>query len=165
MDIQQVITNYVNYNYWANETLINWLKAIDRKLLYEKTPSSFPGIDLTMQHMIHSQNFWLAVLTRKDYMNLDERIRVNEADWTMGELISSSRRMIDTYSAYSEVELLEQVQTPDNFQSRFEFIFHGVGHGAYHRGQIVTMARALGVTTGIPTTDYDVYLWMRSGKS
>jgi len=35
---------------------------------------------------------------------------------------------------------------------------HVINHGTYHRGQIITMARSLGVTHGIPKTDYNLYL-------
>lgn len=159
MSIKEIVKKQVDYNYWANERMVEWLKSLDRELLYKETPSSFPGIDLTIQHLVHCQNFWLAVLTGRDYTNLDERIRVREADWSMKELLGGARRMIDTYGSYSENELLAAIRAPDSTQSRYEFILHVVSHGAYHRGQIVTMARCLGVTRDIPTTDYDAYLW------
>lgn len=162
MNVRPVITKYVKYNYWANERMTTWLKSLDRSLLHKDIPSSFRGIDLTVQHIIHSQNFWLAVNTGGDISKLDEEIRVNQADRVMAELMASSKRMIDTYGAYSEDELVEKVTSPDATESRFEFIIHNVNHGSYHRGQIVTMARCLGVTDGIPVTDYDAYLWTLS---
>jgi uncharacterized damage-inducible protein DinB len=164
MNVKPVITKYVNYNYWANERMTDWLKSLDRSLLHKDIPSSFRSIDLTVQHIIHSQNFWLAVNTGSDISRLDEEIRVNQSDRVMTELMASSQRMIDTYGSYSEGELVTKVTSPDATDSRLEFIIHNVNHGSYHRGQVVTMARGLGVTEGIPTTDYDVYLWILSQK-
>lgn len=164
MTLKAVITKCVDYNYWANQRLTEWLMSLDPGLVHKDFPSSFRSIDRTVQHIIHSQNFWLAVNTAGDLSKLDEEIRVNQSDRVMAELMSSSRRMTDIYRGFSEDALMEKVSAPDATESRYEFIIHNVNHGSYHRGQIVTMARCLGVTEGIPTTDYDAYLWSIAPK-
>ena len=37
------------------------------------------------------------------------------------------------------------------------YIVHIINHGSFHRGQIVTMARTLGVSEGIVNTDYNIF--------
>ncbi|HZY79776.1 MAG TPA: DinB family protein [Cyclobacteriaceae bacterium] len=159
MKVTTIIANHLRYNYWANEGIVTWLRTLDRNLLMKQTPSSFPSIDLTLQHIIHSQNFWMAVLTNADLDNMDTVERVDKVEDVMDWLMTSSQKMIDTYGNYNEAELLEVIDVPDNRGSRFDFILHSVNHGAYHRGQVVTMARCLGITQGIPSTDIDVFVW------
>jgi uncharacterized damage-inducible protein DinB len=159
MPLPKIICNYARYNLWANQTLTGWLKTLGNDLLYRQTPSSFPSVDLTLQHMVRAQNFWLAVLTKANISQLDETIKVNAVNTVVDDLLAGSQKMLDTFSAYSEVQLLEQVKSPDLVKSRYEFILHAINHNSYHRGQIITMTRCLGVEGNIPSTDYDVFLW------
>jgi uncharacterized damage-inducible protein DinB len=159
MGLSKIISSYARYNHWANETMTHWLKTLERDILYKETPSSFRSIDLTMQHMNHAQNFWLAIITERDITKLDETIKLNATDIIMNDLLTGSQQMVDTFRAYSEEELLKQLPSTDMVQSRYEYILHVINHNSYHRGQIVTMSRCLGVVDNIPSMDYDVFLW------
>jgi len=79
----------------------------------------------------------------------------------MEDLLTSSAAMKQTYSAFSEQELLEvlnlEVPWAKNSRSRYDYIVHIINHGSFHRGQIVTMARSIGVTEGIVNTDYNIF--------
>ena len=156
MSIQKVILSYAKYNHWANEKLSYWLTSLDRELLYKQTPSSFASVELTVQHMQQSQQFWLGIITKKGLALPDE---TDAAALSFSLLLMGSRLMLDTFGAYTEKELLEKVTSTDMVQSRYEFILHTINHNSYHRGQIVTMCRNLGVVDNIPTMDYEVFLW------
>ena len=159
MKIQHLISSYTRYNLWANETLCSWLKGHGNSLLYQQTPSSYPTIDRTLQHMIHAQNYWLAVITKSDLSKLDETIKDNMVDVVIDELNAGAQKMVEVYSNYTEEELSERVKTTDMIQSRAFLIMHAINHNSYHRGQIITMCRILGLTKNIPSTDFDVFLW------
>jgi uncharacterized damage-inducible protein DinB len=159
------ILDFTRYNHWANEVLTGWLKSIDEKLLYMEVKSSFASIDLTLQHMIHAQNFWHAVLSKSDTDALDEEVRINFAGWVMKELLKGSQNLVNLVASLSDEGLLTRVSSPAVTQARYEFILHAVNHNSHHRGQIMTIIRTLGVVEGIPNTDYDTYLWMKSNKS
>jgi uncharacterized damage-inducible protein DinB len=156
MSIKKVILSYVNYNHWANEKLSCWLMSLDKALLYKQTTSSFASVELTVQHMQQSQQFWLGIITQKGLALPDE---TDAAALSFSLLLTGSRLMIDTFGAYTEEELLEKVTSTDMVQSRYEFILHMINHNSYHRGQIVTMCRHLGVVDNIPAMDYEVFLW------
>lgn len=159
MSLKKLISTYTHYNHWANEELIRWLVTLDRELLYTETASSFKSIDHTIQHMNHAQNFWYAVITEADLSKLDEIIKFSAAESNMKELLEVSRQLYAVFTAYTEDELFKKVSTGEMFQCRYDYILHMVNHNSYHRGQIITMSRALGVVENIPTTDYDIYLW------
>jgi len=155
MSIQKVILSYAKYNHWANEKLSCWLMSLDRELLYKQTPSSFGSVELTVQHMQQSQQFWLGIIANKGLALPDGR---DAAALSFSGLLTGSRLMLDTFGTYTEKELLEKVASTDMIQSRYEFILHTINHNSYHRGQIVTMCRHLGVVDNIPAMDYEVFL-------
>lgn len=156
MSIEKIILNYTKYNLWANEKLSCWLMSLDRELLYKQTTSSFASIALTVQHMQQSQQFWLGIISKKDLALPDE---TDAAALSLDLLLICSRLMLATFGTYTEKELLEKIASTDMVQSRYEFILHTINHNSYHRGQIVTMCRQLGVVDNIPAMDYEVFLW------
>ena len=156
MSIKKIILSYAKYNLWANEKLSCWLMSLDRELLYKQTTSSFASIELTVQHMQQSQQFWLDIISKKDLALPDE---TDAAALSLDLLLTGSRLMLATFGAYTEKELLEKVASTDMVQSRYEFILHTINHNSYHRGQIVTMCRHLGVVENIPAMDYEAFLW------
>jgi len=159
--LKTIILDYIKYNHWANETLTDWLKSIDVKLLYKEFKSSFPGIDLTLQHMKNAQNFWYAVLSSKSIDSLDEELKINSVEQVIDELKKGSQDLISLVASLNDNELLTMVSSPAMTKTRCEFIIHVVNHNSYHRGQIITICRSLNITENIPNTDYDSYLWMR----
>jgi uncharacterized damage-inducible protein DinB len=165
LNLQEAIHDYIIYNHWSNKKMTQWLKGLDSELLYTETESSFASIDLTLQHMKNAQNFWYAIITKKNVEKLDERIIVKSTDTVIEELLQGSQKMADTYTKFNDQELLTKVTSPAMTKSRYDFIFHVINHNSYHRGQIVTIARFLGITKDIPETDYEAFLWFEQINS
>lgn len=159
MYLQNLTSRLLQYNRWANERLTAWLLTLDRNMLYENTGSSFGTIDKTLQHILAAQRYWYPILASGQIMEFDQASKEHAVDAVIAELVTSSHQFVDSFSILSEQQLLERIQASDSTQSRYEYILHVVNHGSYHRGQIVTLCRALGVTGEIPVTDYDAYLW------
>jgi uncharacterized damage-inducible protein DinB len=133
--------------------------TIERQLLYEKTGSSFGTIDRTLQHILAAQIYWHALIARGEINEFNAPVKENAVDAVMADLVISSQQLVNSLSVLNEPQLTESIQVSDSKQSRYEYILHVVNHSSYHRGQVVTMCRALRVTVEIPVTDYDAYLW------
>lgn len=159
MNLQNLTTRFLRYNLWANERLGSWLTTVDRNMLYEKTGSSFGTIDRTLQHILSAQIYWHTIFTKGQINEFNQPIRENAVDQIIADLMTSSQQLIDSLSVLNDQQLTERIQVSDSTQSRYEYILHIVNHGSYHRGQVVTMCRAVGITREIPVTDYDAYLW------
>lgn len=159
MNIQNITTRYLQYNLWANERLTFWLLTLPREMLYQKNTSSFGTIDRTLQHMLSAEMYWNAVITKGEVNAFDQPTRENAVAEVMSDLVASSQKLLNDFSRFTEQQLIEVISASDSKQSRYEYILHVVNHGSYHRGQIVTLCRILGVTTEVPVTDYDGYLW------
>jgi uncharacterized damage-inducible protein DinB len=159
MHLQKLITRYLQYNHWANERITSWLLTLPRDVLYKKTGSSFGTIDLTLQHILAGQVYWHSITVKGKILEFDRPLQENAVDQVISDLVVSSQQLIDDLSILHDDQLLEIVKASDSSQSRYEYILHLVNHGSYHRGQVITMCRALEVTGEIPVSDYDAYLW------
>jgi uncharacterized damage-inducible protein DinB len=141
--------------------MVTWLQSIDEELLYAPLLSSFTSIDYTLQHIFRTQRFWYTFITQQDITQLNWTVREKEVQLVMQELVLLSDEMKIRFANYSENELLQilHLNTPwaTNDLSRYEYMVHVVNHSTFHRGQIVTMARSLGITTGVPNTDYNIF--------
>ncbi|MFN0203927.1 MAG: DinB family protein, partial [Bacteroidia bacterium] len=149
------------YNAWANDAFLTWLKGLDIKLLQQEVQSSFTTIDYTLQHLLRTQKFWLAFVCGESIEGFDWRVKSYEIEVLFQEVQASSLEMQQRFAQFSEADLLETLSLnmpwSKNQLSRYEYIVHLINHGSFHRGQIVTMARMLGITEGIPATDYNIF--------
>lgn len=164
MTIRDLTTNFARYNYWANERLTSWLKSLDRNIIYQPTGSSFGTIDRTLQHILSAQIYWHSLIVKGKVLEFDAPLRENAFEDIVRDVLATSSDFLGAVSVMTEQQVTEFIGATDSFQSRYEYILHVVNHSSYHRGQIVTMARALGVTTKIPSTDYDAFLWYVENK-
>ena len=159
MHLQKLVSNYCIFNNWANTQIINFLENIESKILYSPTISSFNTIDYTLQHILRTQKFWYTFICQQDTSTLNWSVRENEVNIIMNELAAISQKMKNTFISFSDNDLCNKLllDTPwaKNNLCRYEYIIHVVNHSTFHRGQIITMARSLGVAENIPNTDYN----------
>ena len=152
--------NYTAFNFWANKRLVNWLKVQSEHLLQQEFPSSYPSILKTLNHIWGVEEFWFSIITETvDYKN-----RFDAADFISSEifdgLLARSHILSETVKVYSDEEIIKLIKPTDpDLQRelpRYEFLQHLVNHSSYHRGQVITIARGVGIANA-PMTDYNVY--------
>lgn len=159
----------VTFNYWANQRLADWLITKQEELLDAQAISSFASLRSTISHIWYTENSWLSWLQgdkpAKPYGQAFTGSR-NElfAGWT-----EQSRIFKDYVYALTENEVAGNcafrapVRWPeyDDFEKPvFDLLLHAMNHSTYHRGQLITMARNLGITDP-PTTDFMFWLLMK----
>lgn len=160
MYLQKLMSNYTEYNQWANEATIQWLSGKPEADFYKKVASSYPSIILTLNHMLAVQEFWYAVISETE----QENRRYLETEPRHEEIFSGLTKqstLLNTYiSTLSEADLLKEIELDmpwvKGTLSRYEFLQHVCNHSTYHRGQVVTIGRNLGYTDA-PMTDYNFY--------
>lgn len=149
------------YNEWANKRFSDWLTQLDIDLLTREVKSSYKSIDLTIQHMLRAQKFWHLFIMESDYAHFDWSVKTGHTLAILQELQTHSELMRNDFSQLTEDELSKELYLDmswaRNQQPRLDYILHVVNHSTYHRGQVVTIARQLGVQTEIPNTDYNIY--------
>jgi uncharacterized damage-inducible protein DinB len=159
MYIRNLSNRLLSYNLWATERITSWLMTIDQNQLYVDLGSSFGSIDRTLQHILSAQNYWYSIIIEEKVNEFDQPFKENSVAEVMSDLVKGAQKIVDDISELNEQQLIEQIKASDSTQSRYEYIFHLVNHSSYHRGQIVSICRSLGIKDDIPVTDYDAYLW------
>lgn len=155
-------------NLWANERYVNWLKSVSEELLFKTIPSSFPSIEETLIHIWDVERYWLAIVQQT---TLPESFRLNGFHGTLEDVFTGLIQKSNDFKTYvyslDEEDLLEErkLDTPwvKGVQPQYDFILHAMNHSIYHRGQIVTIARNMGLDENIPMGDYNAYLMMPEG--
>lgn len=159
--VASFVSDCATYNSWANQQLVNWLQDKPVELMEQVVPSSFPSLKETLVHIWDTQRFWLAVLQQVP-PPLSFRMHgfTGTVDEVFTELVDQSETFATYIESLSEEALQEIVHfdTPwvSGTRTRLEFIQHCLNHSTYHRGQLVTIGRNVGLTDA-PMTDYSFY--------
>jgi len=138
------------YNAWANRQLFDAADALPIDLYQRDLKSSHGGIHGTLAHIVWAEHLWLnrwltqpnpPVAQGKDLRTAaDVRARWEAVEAERGRFLSqlSDARLMDTR--------LVKPSTGGEYAHTFSQMFrHTVDHSSYHRGQVVTMLRQLGV--------------------
>jgi uncharacterized damage-inducible protein DinB len=164
MNLVSLINDYAAYNLWANKRLVEWLRTKPSETMERQVPSSFPTLKQTVVHIRETERAWLSYL---------QQIR-NEHKWgeefqgapeeAFDGLLRQSEEFVGYVQLLTEPSLQERLHLSIPYVGefdcpRFEMIQHCVNHSTYHRGQIVTMGRNVGLGDP-PMTDYMAYFLM-----
>jgi uncharacterized damage-inducible protein DinB len=161
MQVQKLLSNVAAYNQWANDSVLNWLKTKPEDLLSQEIPSSYSSIIKTLNHIFAVEQFWLSIVAESP---MKEAGRYMATTFDVAEIFAglaeTSRQLVE-YVRNLDEAALEEVIALDlpwvkGALPRYELIQHTFNHSTYHRGQLTTIARNLGLTD-VPMTDYNVY--------
>ena len=160
MSIKKLMVNYSAYNWWANTSYMNWLSTKPFDILIKEVPSSFTNIVKTLNHILATEEFWLSVVTEVPHKLERFRAETFDAEEIMNALPYQSRIFHEYIESLSEEDLLTVLHLKTSWVEgdlpRYEFLQHVFNHSSYHRGQIVTIGRNIGLTDP-PMSDYNHY--------
>jgi uncharacterized damage-inducible protein DinB len=162
MTIQQHLSQYAAYNLWANQLMINWLLSKDSVLLETEVKSSFPTINKTLSHIWVAEHVWMCRVEGIKWENLASRHDGQNTQQISEDIVLSSTYYIDKIHKMNESDFDKTIDykllSGDTGQSSiFDIIHHVMNHSTYHRGQLVTMGRGLGISDP-PKTDYMAFI-------
>jgi len=139
------------YNAWANRRCFAALHLLPAEPYFRDLKSSHGGIHGTLCHIVWAEELWLnrwlgkpnpAVPQGRDLATLAaartrwEAVEAERGRWLAG---LTERRLDDT--------LAVRPSAGGEYRHNFrQMVRHAVDHSTYHRGQIVTLLRQVGVT-------------------
>src|SRR6266700_1307167 len=153
MPVESVIRDLTAYNLWANKKIVDWLISKSGEIRDIEVPTGFSSINMTLLHIWGIQEWWLGNL----------RSQPAGPAYTYGKLYSgSSGELFDGITRQSELfveyvqslnEALLQEECLFNIPAigefnrrRYEIIQHCMHQCTWHRGQVVSIGRRLGLT-------------------
>ncbi len=157
--MKDLLNSYAAYNFWANETIITCIESNCKDEQLDQTIiSSFDSIRKTVYHLWDAEEIW-----HKRWIG--EKIDGWPSKNFTGDFLQCKHLLLENSDKLKEYV---QSRTPEQLKEVFQFrlmngnegestywqSFHHIfNHSTYHRGQLVTMIRQVGVTK-VPSTDY-----------
>jgi len=159
MRLKNIMSNYADYNLWVNQQFVNWLSPKSDELLYAEVPSSFSTIMKTLDHIWSTEEYWFSVISETSLLEKKLESELSKEEIFSG-LLNSSKKLADFINSLSEEDLVKKVKIINPwFECELpisDYLLQVINHGTYHRGQIVTMGRNIGITDA-SNTDYNFY--------
>jgi len=155
MDISSLIQHYAAYDLWASTRIADRLSREPDGVLDTPVKSSFPSLRTTLMHIRNAEAAWF------QRMSGIPQVWPAEPTDALDTFIKHVRVMCDYARSLSTADLLAEASYTDlkgnaHTSPRWQALMHCFNHGSYHRGQLVTMMRVLGLE-GIPPMDLIVY--------
>lgn len=159
MSLKKIMSNYADYNLWVNQQFVNWLSPKSDELLYAEVPSSFSNIMKTLDHIWSTEAYWFSVISQTPMTEKESFEDLSKEEIFAG-LLNSSTKLKHLINSITEEDLVQEVKiTNPWFECELpiaDYLIQVINHGTYHRGQIVTMGRNVGITD-TSNTDYNFY--------
>ena len=167
--MKEILKDYAQYNFWANKRVANWLQDIPMDKLKTEMKSSYISIFSILNHILTAEKFWLSRITETKF----ELPEIKADSLIFGKLTKQSEIFKDTIHVLEQDILIKKVEVKlktrdlelEGKYSVAELIQHGVNHSTYHRGQIIILARNLGIEDKIPSTDFFIYKMNKQKES
>ncbi len=165
MTLETLLRDYADFNLWANTEMANWLKAKPLELMEREMPSSFPTLKTTLLHIWSAEDVWLQRLQLvSPTIFLFQGFQGTTEDVFDGILKKSEEFAAYVRSLpdadFQEVCAFKLLNGTEDSRLRSLMIHHCMNHSTYHRGQLVTMGRNLGLTDP-PGTDFIKYVRLK----
>lgn len=159
MSLKKLLTASAAYNYWANQRILKWLANHPAELLHTKLESSYPTIHLTMKHITGAEIFWLNIIQGKP-VEFKQVVEILEQT-ALADYGAVAEQFSKFVESLSDEELSNDCTLNTSWakavRPTYEFIQHCMNHSSYHRGQIITLGRTLGMQNP-PNTDFNTYV-------
>ena len=165
--MKELLLSLAQYNIWANDRILGVLQSLTNEQLEHTVESSFPSVRATIQHAYGAEDIWLQRLQLTEHPAWkggdDSKPFFEVAEsWrqTSASLLEMIEKAFDD-RAFTHVFQYYDMHKQSHKMPVSECLLHIFNHGTYHRGQLVTMLRQLGVTK-IPSTDF--IAWQRASS-
>jgi uncharacterized damage-inducible protein DinB len=151
-DIQELFA----YNWWANGRILDAVETLSEEQLDQPLGGSFPTLRTTVGQILTAEGIWLSRWQGDSPTTLP-------AGWdflTFSSLRGHWREVESEQAAFALTLSDETLRAPLSYktlggeafsQPLVHLIRHLINHSTYHRGQVTTLLRQLGVKP--PSTD------------
>lgn len=164
--MKELLLQYASYNTWANRRLTGCICALPDELQVIEVPSSFNSLYRTLLHMWNAESIWWQRIKMQEIVTPPDTNFTGTTAGLASALLQQDKTWeawVDsaTPAAIAHVFYYQNTKREQFRQPVYEVLLHLFNHNTYHRGQSVTILRALGIEN-IPATDF--ILWSRGKK-
>lgn len=159
--MKPLLHQFVSYNQWANARICEMLSLADDSQLNKELKSSYPTLIRTLLHIADAETLWLL---RLQGQSLSFAPNKNFAG-TFNDARNISSKASEDFLHFVKAQPEDFFEKNTTYQRisgepftnlNSDIILHCMNHSSYHRGQVITMLREVGVTNLKPT-DYIIF--------
>ena len=156
--MKELLLQYSTYHIWANQLMLDAVNQLPEEKQKQTVISSFNSLYKTLLHMWDADSIWW------QRIKLQERIVHPSSDFKgstkeLGNNLLNQDKLWNEWISNAQEHMFQHVFQYQNSkreqfkQPVFQMLLHLFNHGTYHRGQLVTILRQLGLEK-IPNTDF-----------
>lgn len=148
--MREYLLQLTHYNLWANQLIANVIPK-DKLLFIKELKSSFPSVEKTILHIWDAQDIWLARLEDRPISDWSSsNLKHKDSQSICGGLNHSSLKFFQFVdkqlpSFATKIISYKNMKGEEYQSTTQEIIAHCMNHSTFHRGQLVTMLRELGI--------------------
>lgn len=165
--MKELLLQYAGYNVWANKLVADAMLKMEGSTADDEIVSSYSSYHKTVRHLLAAEYIWLQRLQLAERpLWIQDTYEGSFADtckeWqrVSAELVAFVAKQMDD-RAFEHVCLYHDNAGAVHKMPVFQILQHVFNHSTYHRGQLVTMLRQLGITN-IPRTDFILFAKKKS---
>ncbi len=166
--MQRQIYTQVDYNFWANQKTTELLSSLDRSVIDQPIANSFPTIKETLKHLHYVESIWLQRIHNDTHTQIPWPDANPSRDQLFADLLQASTDLKDYIHSIDIADLGRSVDFVTGEGAHLSLaieriIYHVINHSTYHRGQVITMLKQLGIKDAV-STDLSFYYQEMEGK-
>lgn len=159
--MKELLVQYATYNVWANKKILDRVAQLSEAQIHREIVSSFSSIYKTVLHLLDAESVWWQRIKLAEQISIPSQNFSGDFNQLINELYNQSGQWEAWVKAATENRIQHVFAYQNSKKEQFkqpvnEVLLHLFNHGTFHRGQIVTMLRQLGVND-IPQTDFAFY--------
>lgn len=156
--MKQLLASFAAYDLWANEKMLEAVLQLTGNQQQQEIKSSFPSIHKTCLHIWDASSIWWQRLHMHEQIVVPSLAFHPAMNDVANGLLAQNKQWKEwedgTTEADLEKELPYKTMKGDACKQPVkDILLHLFNHGTYHRGQLVTLLRQVGVEK-MPKTDY-----------
>jgi len=161
MIMKRHIYTQVDYNLWANKKTTNLLSSLADDVVSRPIFNSFPTIKDTLKHLHYAESIWLQRIKLDELTQIPWPDTHPTSEQLYTDLVRASEDL-KNYVFHIEEDLGRTVSfitgEGASLSNTIEkIIYHVINHSTYHRGQVITMLKQLGIKEAVSTDLYYYY--------
>ena len=160
--MKKIFVQYAAYHVWASQRIADVILQLSDEQVRQEINSSFNSIYATLIHMWDAESAWWQRSRLQENIALPGAAFNGNVELLLKKMMEQSvlwKNWVDQATeAALEHEFIYRNNKKEQFkQPVYEVLLHLYNHQTYHRGQIITMLRQMGVDK-IPGTDLIIFL-------
>ena len=155
--MKKILLQYASYNVWANQRMVDAINNLTDDQIRREITSSYSSIYETLAHLWDVESIWWQRVKLQEQQEWPSANFSGSVLELGSNLMKQSKQWKDWVDLATDAALEHEFIYRNSKKEQFkqpvhEALLHLFNHQSYHRGQLITMFRQVGLEK-IPNTD------------